>query len=358
MLQELYLIALHKIWINHKKLHQFFCENNTDYKWFYEKINFNSLKKLNFSQKQIDFILKNKKKINFEKISSTLNKLNVNIITYFHENYPKNLKHISNPPFLLYVRGKLNLKPMFAFVWTRNITYYWEKVISLLIPELSKYFTIVSWWAAGCDTFSHKETLKNNWNTISVIWTWIDLNYPTYNKKLYDKIVEKWWAIISIFPIWEPGNSYNFPIRNEIVAWLSKWIIIVEAAVKSWSLITAKLWLELWKDLFAVPWEITKKYSGWTNLLILNWEAKPVLSYNDILSEYNISTNFIKNDNISLNLNDNEKIIYNLLIEDILNFDDLLNKTNFNIWLLNQILSIMEIKQILKKNIDWKYQIN
>jgi len=175
---------------------------------------------------------------------------------------------------------------------------------------------------------------------------------------LYTKIVEKWWAIISIFPIWEPWNSYNFPIRNEIVAWLSKWIVIIEAAKKSWSLITAKLWLELWKDLFAIPWEITKKYSEWTNLLILNWEAKPVLWYNDILNEYNILPNSINSTNIKINLNNNEKIIYNLLMQDILDFDKLLIKTSFDIWLLNQILSIMEIKQIIKKNINWWYQIN
>ncbi len=356
MKEKIYLVFLHKIWFNHKKLHSIFKEKQ-NYKEVFEKINYTFLIKQWFKEKQTNLILENKKKLNKEKIHKILNNLNVDIIDFFDINYPNDLKNISNPPFLLYLRGKIDNKPKIAFVWTRNTTYYWEKVIFMLIPELSKYFTIISWWAAWCDSLSHKETIKNNWNTISVIWTWIDLNYPTYNRELYNKIVEKWWAVISIFPIWEPWNAYNFPIRNEIVAWLSKWIVIIEAAKKSWSLITAKLWLELWKDLFAIPWEITKKYSEWTNSLILNWEAKPVLSYNDILNEYNISENLVTN-NTSINLDNNEKIIYNLLIEKSFIFDELLVKTNFDIWLLNQKLSIMEIKQIIKKNIDWSYQIN
>lgn len=355
--QKIYLTMLHKIWINQKKLHFIFW-NNSNYKLFYNNISSSILKKYNFTEKQIIFILNNKNKYKLSDIEQIINKRNVKIITINDKKYPHLLKQIPNIPYLFYLRWKIDNSPKFSVVWTRLISSYWEKAIEKIVWNISNYFTIVSWWAAGCDTIAHTTCLNNNNKTISIIWTWIDKDYPVSNKKMYDNIVESWWWVISIFPIWEVWNPYNFPIRNEIVAWLSLWVLIVEARKKSWTLITANLALDLWKDLFAIPGDIYKLNSEWCNNLIKEWTAKLVTNSNDVLSEYNIQDNIIKNTSKKIVLNDKiEEEIYNILILENLTINELLIKTSLDISCLSFKLSMMEINNIIKKTIWWRYDI-
>ena len=255
MKNTIYLAGLHQAGISQKKLHLIF-EKNQNYKEVFNNLNYSFLQKFKIQKNLIENILERKNKIILENIEKKLEKRKVEIITISQENYPELLKNIPNPPFLFYLRWKIDNSHKFSIVWARKISSYGIKVMEKIVPEISSYFTIVSWGAAGTDTLAHKISLENNKKTISVIWTWIDYDYPVENKKLYDKIVLEGWAVISIFPIWEVWNPYNFPIRNEIVAWLSVWTLVIEAQKKSGSLITAKLALDLWKDLFVVPWDI------------------------------------------------------------------------------------------------------
>ena len=352
----IYLVWLHSLWISQRKLSNIF-EKKDNYKDFYEKLSSANLKPF-CSEKEITTILSRKDKINLEKITAILKERNVELITIKNDEYPNLLKQISNPPYLLYVRWKIDNSPKIVIIWSRNMTSYGKKVIEKIVPGLSKYFTIVSWWAMWCDSEGHIQTLVNNWKTIAVIWTWIDLDYPSSNKKLFDEIVEKNWWIISIFPIWEVGNSYNFPIRNEIVSWISSGVIVIESSEKSWTLITANLALEQWKDVFAVPWDIYKSNSIWCNNLIKNGNAKMVTTTEDILEEYNIITNKpSKKNNTILFWNDIEKIIYDILLLESLDTDELIQKTNLSLSNISINLSMLEIKWILKKAINWKYEL-
>lgn len=354
MNEKVYLVALHQIWISHKKLFSIF-EKKQNFKWFYDEVSISNLEKYGFKYEKIQEILENKKKIDINLLYQKIIDLDIKIYTFFDENYPINLKHIFNIPFLIYVRWYISL-PWIAFIGSRNMTSYWENIIKDFVPEIWKYFTIVSGWAYGCDSFSHEIALKNNIKTISVIWTWIDINYPVSNKKLYDEIIKNWGSVISIFPFWEPWNPYNFPIRNEIVAWVSQAIFVVEARERSGSLITAKLWLDLWKDVFTVPWEIYKQNSVWCNNLIYSSEAKMVLKPEDILIEYNI-TNNKKSKNDTVFNDDIEKNIYDLLLNSPLNIDEIVFITNIQ---TNEILlkiSMMELWNLIKRNISWKYEI-
>lgn len=357
MQQKIYLALLHTIWITQKKFFTIF-EKNQNYREFYEKLDSKTLKSFDFNDKQIEVILDRKNKFSTDFIIKKLEEREVNIVTIFDENYPELLKQIPNSPYVMYVRWNLDNSPKIAVVWSRHITSYWEKVIEKIVPELSKYFIIVSGWAYWCDTKAHTESI-NIWNkTISVIWTWIDIDYPTWNKKLYDKIVELWWAVISIFPIWEPWNTYNFPIRNEIVAWLSVWTIVVEAKEKSWSLITANLALELWRDLFAIPWEIFKSNSNWCNNLIYSWNAKIVRKTSDILEEYNIKTWNQETKTTKIIFADKiEEEIYNNLITQSLTMDELAKILAIGISTISFKISMMEINWIVKKGLWGKYEV-
>ena len=354
-MEEIYLAGLHWIGFTQKKLHIIF-EKKQNYKEVFEWINFNYLKKNWFLDKQIEIILERYKKINLDFLQKQLNKRESKIITYFSQDYPKNLKNIANPPFLFYIRWNIDNSPKISIIGSRKISSYWNKVIETIIPDLLKYFHIVSGWAAWCDTKAHIETIKGNWKTISVIWTGIDQDYPVWNERLFEEIAKN-WAVISIFPIWEVWNPYNFPVRNEIVAGLSEWILIVEAREKSGSLITAKLWLDLWKDLFAIPWDIFKWGSIWTNNLIKKWEAKNTTNSNDILEEYNISKNIKSNNNKIRFWDFLEEKIYNTIMLDSLNINDISKKLNENTSTISFKISIMEISWYIKKVSWWKYEI-
>ncbi len=360
-----YLALLHSLWITHKKLHLIFGEGQWEEEWcyeqFYEKLSIEYLRKYSMTQKDAEKIITRKQKITLQNIVWPLEKRDVSIISIYDENYPEELKNISQIPYVLYLRGTIWTEPKIAVVWARKITSYWSRVIEHIIPEVSKYFTIVSGGAFWCDTTAHNETLAA-WNsTISVIWTAIDEDYPTGNKRMYDTIVEKWWAVVSIFPVGVPGNAYNFPIRNEIVAGLSVWILVVEAQERSWSLITAKLSLDLGKDLFAIPWEIFKSNSIWCNNLIKNWEAKSVTRALDILEEYNFSTQWWT-DNIqekkTVEFSDEiEKQIYNYLLLEGFTIDELTKKMKLDISTLSLKLSMLELQWHIKKSLWWKFEV-
>ncbi len=355
MNKKIYLVALHQIWLTHKNLFDIFSKNQ-NYKDFYNKIGYESLKKYNIKDGKISKILTRKNNLILDDIDKKIYDNNVSIYDYYDIDYPNELKHIFNPPFLFYLKWTICNNNKIAFIWSRAISSYWKRIIEHFVPSVWKYFTVISWWASWCDSYSHRVSLENNINTISVLWTWIDINYPSYNKKLYDDIVDNWWAILSIFPFWEPWNSYNFPIRNEIVAWLSKWVFIVEAKKKSWTMITAKLALDMWKDVFCVPGDIFKSSSSWCNNLISKWEAKMVSCIDDILSEYDI-----KNDSIikKIKIEDfYEKKIYEMLSFDNYDINQIKNKLGIDINTVCFKISMLEIYWYIKKQEDWKYIIN
>lgn len=352
----IYLVYLHCIWISQRKLSLIF-ENKDNYKDFFESLNYTNLKPYLW-EKEIEKTLKNKENLDKEKIEKVLIERNVKIITIKDKIYPLLLQQIANPPYFFYLRWNIDNSPKLVVIWSRNMTSYWKKVIEKLIPTLSKYFTIVSWWAFWCDSEAHKETLKNKSKTIAVIWTWIDIDYPITNKWLFDEIEKTWGWVISIFPIWEIANNYNFPIRNEIVSALSQWVVVIESWEKSGTLITANLALEQWKDLFAIPGDLYKSNSVWCNNLIKNWNAKMVTIPEDILEEYNISTSIDTINTCKINFsNDIEKNIYTLLLLESLNTDELVIKLWLDLNLIMTNLSMMEIKWVIGKSIAWKYEI-
>lgn len=358
---KIYLALLHTIGLSHRKLHEIFWEKQ-NYKDFYENISEKSLKFFWLTEKQIKIILERKNKFNIKIIQKNIEKRNVKIITVFDNDYPEELLHISQVPFVIYLRWHLDKSQKFSVVWARKITSYGKRVIEKIIPDIAKYFTVVSGWAAWCDTIAHKTTLTSWWKTLSVIWTWIDQDYPTGNIKLYNEIVECWGWVLSIFPIWEVGNPYNFPIRNEVVAGLSLWTLVVEAQQKSWTLITSGQCLDLWKELFAVPWDIFLSNSNGCNKLIQTWSAKLVLNSIDILEEFNISwftqtqDKTVKN-NLSNISDDIEKQIYNFLLSEKLNINELSKKIWMDVMTLGFKLSMLEISWLIKKTLSWDYEI-
>jgi DNA processing protein len=204
------------------------------------------------------------------------------------KDYPRLLKEIYDPPTPLYVLG--NLKPknelMIAVVGSRKPTEYAKELIPKLIKGLVKHkFTIVSGLALGIDTLVHEETLKHGGKTIAVLGSGLKNIYPKANIDLARSILQKGGAILSEYsPTTEP-RPYHFPKRNRIISGLSLGTVVIEAAKRSGSLITARMALEQNREVFAIPGSILSLNSKGTNQLIQEG-AKLVTSVKDIIEEF------------------------------------------------------------------------
>ena len=311
-----------------------------------------SIKELN-EFKNIEEVYEKCKKIKKRDISKELDyieKNNVEVINFFDDRYPNSLRQIPYPPMTLYAKGKLkDMELPIAVVGTRYPSGYGEKVVKYLIENLVEAdFSIISGLALGIDAMAHAWTLNKGGYTVAVLGCGIDVVYPQKNKNLFKRIEEN-GCIISEFPISTPPNRYNFPARNRIIAGLSKGTIVVEADIKSGSLITARLTIEQGKPVFSVPGEIFSKRSRGTNKLISEG-AIPVLDINTILSyfylELKADLSRLKEENVELT--EKEKLILDVL-EGEMNEDELSNVTGLDIDKLSEMLFDLELKDLIKR---------
>lgn len=261
-----------------------------------------------------------------EKIINRCNELKYNIITLDSEKYPKDLKNIYSPPTVLYVAGDMsNLDNMLsiAVVGTRKATLYGMKSAYDISYNLSKHNTIiVSGGALGVDCSAHNGALQAKGKTICVLGCGINYNYLSDNKEMRNNITYN-GAVISEYPPDTQPRPYYFPARNRIIAGLSKGVLIIEAGLKSGSLITANLALEQGKDVFAVMANINSITSFGSNKLIKEG-AVPVTTYKDIMEYYfpsydfkNAEEHISKNEEIIKIPIKNEKIPYKREINNI-----------------------------------------
>jgi len=212
--------------------------------------------------------------------------LNVRIISMNDKDYPFLLKEISNPPLVLYVKGDLSLfsKHSISIVGSRKCTEYGQTVAQKFAASFAQAgIMVVSGLALGIDSAAHSGAINAKGKTLAVIGSGLDKIYPASNKRLAEKIFNGYGAVISEFPFGTEPKPFNFPFRNRIISGLSYATIVVEAAKKSGSLITARLAAEQGRDVFAVPGNITSKMSEGTNLLIKDG-AIPITEPDDVLT--------------------------------------------------------------------------
>ncbi|WP_169008052.1 DNA-processing protein DprA [Faecalispora jeddahensis] len=212
----------------------------------------------------------------------------IRLLTPEEEEYPRSLWEIANPPCVLYVKGRLpavDEMPAIAMVGTRDATISGKKIAFSLSYQLARAGAVViSGGARGIDTAAHKGALQAQGKTVCVLGCGLDYPYLMENAGLRDWIAES-GAVISEYPPDTPGSKAAFPIRNRIISGLSCGVLVVEAAAKSGSLITADLALEQGRDVFAVPCGIDNPVSRGVNTLIKNG-AVPVSSAAELLEQY------------------------------------------------------------------------
>lgn len=260
------------------------------------------------------------------------------------EIYPESLKNICDPPQKIYYRGNLDLlrsDRLIAIVGTRRNTAYGKLCCENIVKKLMDAdVTIVSGFAMGIDTISHKTCIDNNGKTIAVIASGLDIVYPASNFKLW-KEIEKKGLILSEYNYGTKPFRSNFPKRNRIIAGLSKATVIIESKEKGGSLITANMALEEGRDIFAVPGNIFSENSKGSNSLIRDSKAKLLLSADEILEEYGwAALNKVSNEKNS-ELSNIQKRILDLLSSEK-SLDSLVQELNLD---LSSVLSeIMELE--------------
>ncbi|KTD79185.1 DNA-processing protein DprA [Legionella waltersii] len=214
---------------------------------------------------------------------------NHTILTWDSPEYPSLLKEIHNPPFILYAKGQLSSldQPQIAVVGSRNPSITGSENAKQFSKELAlHHLTIVSGLALGIDAQAHIGCLEAKGKTIAVLGTGIDTIYPRRHRQLAEQIGQN-GLILSEFPLKSPPIAGHFPRRNRIISGLSLCILVIEAAIKSGSLITAKMALEQNRDVLAIPGSIHNPMARGCHYL-LQQGAKLVTSVHDVLEELNL----------------------------------------------------------------------
>ncbi len=222
--------------------------------------------------------------------------LGVEIISFWDNRYPENLKKIYDPPAFIFVKGELNPNDRFAIgvVGTRLASSYGKVIAEKFSKELAKKgLTVVSGMARGIDTISHWAAIHAGGRTFAILGSALDKIYPAENTKLADKIMSQ-GALISEFYLGTGPDAVNFPRRNRIIAGLSLGTVVIEAGIRSGALLTANYALEQNREVFAVPGNVNSPKSSGTNQLIKEG-AKLTASVDDILAELEPQLKFFLN---------------------------------------------------------------
>lgn len=212
----------------------------------------------------------------------------IRFLTYFDQAYPLLLKGLEDPPVLLFYRGTLaNLhKPGLAMVGARQATAYGRQLTRKIAGDLSRLgFVVISGLARGIDAAAHEASLEVGGATTGVLGSGLDRIYPAEHRGLAEAMVDRDQLLISEWPPGCPPKPHHFPIRNRLISGLSQGVIVIEAAAKSGSLITARHALDQGKHLFAVPGLITNPMAKGPNGLIARGEAQLFESVETVLEQ-------------------------------------------------------------------------
>lgn len=270
------------------------------------------------------------------------------LITFIDSEFPDNLRTISDPPMLLYVKGSLLPTDMraLAVVGTRKMTRYGHDATTQTAQWLAKQgVTIISGMADGVDAIAHEAALAAGGRTIAVFGCGIDIIYPSHHDELSEKIMQH-GALVSEFPLGVPPTGTNFPRRNRIISGLSLGVLVAEAPERSGALITAETALEQGREVFAIPSNIFNQNGAGCNRLIQDG-AKLVMHPRDILDELDISHTAIETRtkvNKILPEDETERLILQYLEADAIHADDLARITGLPIATVTAVLTILELK--------------
>lgn len=268
------------------------------------------------------------------------------------QNFPRRLREITDPPKKLYVQGTLPPEDhkWLAVVGSRKYTNYGKEACEKLTLGLAGYpVVIVSGLALGIDALAHRAALDAKLPCVAVPGSGLDpkILYPSTNRRLADEILKTGGALLSEFEPDFRATAWGFLQRNRIMAGLSDAVLVIEAEQRSGSLVTSKFATEYNRDVFTVPGSIFSSSSTGPHMLI-KLGATPITSPADLLE----ALGFKSNEKVACDYSDctpEEKKVIELLAESLPR-DDLIDALDIPINQANALLSLMELKGLIKES--------
>lgn len=282
------------------------------------------------------------------------------LITFNDLNYPSLLKEIYDPPIALFTKGNLTYldDPKIAMVGSRRPTPVGSKLTEKLAGGLANLGIVVtSGMALGVDGGAHQAALKVNAPTIAVMGCGLDTIYPARHRSLFEQIATS-GCLLSEYPLGIPPVRYNFPQRNRIVSGLSLGVVIVEAAERSGTIITARLAMEQNRQVMVVPGSaLSPQYKGSHRLIrqgaaivtdvddIIHALAEPL---QDLLVKIKLDQDFKKDNELG---SDQKKIVENSLLEHInyepTNVNDIILASGLTAAKVSSMLLMLELEGLI-----------
>lgn len=274
-----------------------------------------------------------------------------------NKDFPPLLKEIPNVPKSLYIRGVVPdwSGKFLTVVGSRKYTQYGKEALEYLIAGLRGYpITIVSGLALGIDSIAHRAALGAGLRTIAVPGSGLDpkVLYPSSHKALAEKIIESGGCLLSEFEPMFKATMWGFPQRNRILAGIAHATLIVEAEIKSGTLITSKFATDYNRDVFTIPGSIFSKNSDGPHML-LRLGATPIRSSEDILEAFGLATDETrkpKQDSLFAECSPEEKEVLKHLNEPI-GKDDLIRLIDRPVSETNTVLAMLELKGLIKESL-------
>jgi DNA processing protein len=270
------------------------------------------------------------------------------------EYWPIGLDEIPQPPEELYILGEFPEEDLIylCVVGSRKFTSYGREVCEKLIAGLKGYpIAIVSGFAIGIDTIAHKKALEIGLKTLVFPGSGLgkDAIYPKTNIKIMEEVINKGGCFISEYEPDFKATQWSFPMRNRLMAGISKAVLVIEAEERSGTMITARLATEYNRDVLAIPGPIFSPNSKGTNKL-LRLGATPITNSLELLEALGFETEQDENIQQKLfeDLSEEEKKVIKILREPK-SRDELINELNMPIQKANSLLSVMEIKNLIKE---------
>lgn len=279
-------------------------------------------------------------------------KLGVNLVSITDSYYPTLLKHIYDPPVLIWFKGDLSVFETdgIAVIGTRNPGKYgikqateWSRAI------VESGLTINSGLAYGIDSIAHETSVRTGGKTIAVLGSGIDVIYPAKNRKLVSEMMENGSVIMTEYLPGTAPDAANFPERNRIVSGLSHGVLVVESGMKGGSMITARSALDHNREVFVIPHPLDQQNGEGCNYLIKTGQGKLVQSMTDILVEISVDANKKTVSNVNqpekkwtlMSLDKELTFICELLEDEELHIDQISDKTGHPTYkILPQLLNL------------------
>lgn len=301
------------------------------------------------------------RKINVDAEIDEAARLGIRITTLLDKEYPRLLREIYDPPFVLYVKGNViaSDENAVALVGSRGASFYGLSSAAQFSASLSRFgLTIVSGMARGIDTVAHRACLDEGGRTIAVLGSGLKRIYPPENEQLFHDIASQ-GAVMSQFPLHMPPLACNFPVRNRIISGLSKGVLVVEASKKSGALITARYALEQNRQVYALPGKVSSLTSVGANALIKQG-ACMVTAPEEILEDlrYNLTTSLSEDDARSQASDDRVKfqgldeigmLVLQSLNDEPQHIDMICLKAHLDVGYCLSILTSLELKGLIKQ---------